>query len=141
MAAKAEQLPATYTSELQNTPVVPKLQTIAGKFEIFEPAVYPLQKATTTHPSRAGTHSQLHIHSSNKPKLSPRPVSWCPPLIPSTRGAIRLPSAKGLEKKKPFLACLFCRQRKIACKQLPFNSKDGTCRSVSSRRSICSPAR
>lgn len=38
------------------------------------------------------------------------------------------PTKKGGEQKKQALACLFCRERKIACGRPPANSPDQTCK-------------
>lgn len=51
------------------------------------------------------------------------------PLLKSTK--------KGGEQKKQALACLFCRERKIACGRPPANNPDQTCNQCSRRRIKC----
>lgn len=54
------------------------------------------------------------------------------PLVPSLE-----PEKKDPPPKKPALACLFCRKRKIACGPPPPNSKDKTCNQCVRRKQVC----
>ena len=44
------------------------------------------------------------------------------------QGVLKLPSTKRCARRKPVLACLFCRERKIACGAPPVGSADPTCK-------------
>ncbi|ETW75597.1 hypothetical protein HETIRDRAFT_144838 [Heterobasidion irregulare TC 32-1] len=45
--------------------------------------------------------------------------------------------AQDTKKKQPFLACFFCRGRKIACGPPPPESADRTCNQCARRQLIC----
>lgn len=54
-------------------------------------------------------------------------------LIPNQKagqGVLKLPSTKRSARRKPAIACLFCRERKIACGAPPVGSADTTCKYV-----------
>ena len=44
------------------------------------------------------------------------------------RGLLKVPSTKRSARRKPAIACLFCRERKIACGAPPIGSADTTCK-------------
>ncbi|KAH7928924.1 hypothetical protein BV22DRAFT_1030138 [Leucogyrophana mollusca] len=89
------------------------------------------------HPSHQ--HNQPHRGSSPSHGHRRRPGS---PFrrSPSPRGAMRispLPQNKRLIEKKPALACLFCRGRKIACGPPSPGNKDKTCNQCARRHLKC----
>ena len=45
------------------------------------------------------------------------------------QGELKLPTTKRA-RRKPAIACLFCRERKIACQAPPVGSADTTCKYV-----------
>ncbi|KAF8845231.1 hypothetical protein BDN67DRAFT_962203 [Paxillus ammoniavirescens] len=59
-------------------------------------------------------------------------TTWPIPDDPITKGA-----KKAGEQKKQALACLFCRERKIACGRPPAHSPDQTCNQCARRRIKC----
>jgi hypothetical protein len=50
------------------------------------------------------------------------------------QGVMKLPTTKRSARRKPAIACLFCRERKIACGAPPVGSADTTCKYV-----FCAP--
>lgn len=84
--------------------------------------------------SRRQTRSHPYLPHSSVPKHAIRPVGWPAsghrspsPRSASSRMSPSLPSKRQAEKKPP-LACLFCRGRKIACGPPVAGSKDKTCK-------------
>ena len=56
---------------------------------------------------------------------APAPALWAPN-PKAGQGVLKLPSTK--RRHKHAIACLFCRERKIACKAPPVGSADPTCK-------------
>ncbi|KAI0298404.1 hypothetical protein B0F90DRAFT_1734227 [Multifurca ochricompacta] len=53
------------------------------------------------------------------------------------QGVLKLPSTKRSARRKPAIACLFCRERKIACGAPPAGSADTTCNQCARRSRKC----
>ncbi|KAF8263099.1 hypothetical protein EI94DRAFT_1741860 [Lactarius quietus] len=53
------------------------------------------------------------------------------------QGVLKLPSTKRSARRKPAIACLFCRERKIACGAPPVGSADPTCNQCARRSRKC----
>ncbi|KAG0709156.1 hypothetical protein DFH29DRAFT_216740 [Suillus ampliporus] len=62
------------------------------------------------------------------------PATWPAPVEPLMKVST---SRKTGEQKKQALACLFCRERKIACGRPPAHSPDQTCNQCARRRMKC----
>ncbi|KAH9956349.1 hypothetical protein BC827DRAFT_1270998 [Russula dissimulans] len=63
-----------------------------------------------------------------------------PTLVPNPKagqGVLKLPSTKRSARRKPAIACLFCRERKIACGAPPVGSADTTCNQCARRSRKC----
>jgi len=61
-------------------------------------------------------------------------------LVPNPKagqGVLKLPSTKRSARRKPAIACLFCRERKIACGAPPVGSADTTCNQCARRSRKC----
>ncbi|PPQ83127.1 hypothetical protein CVT24_002469, partial [Panaeolus cyanescens] len=80
--------------------------------------------------SPPSSHYSPSISQPDASKASARAMSWSGPTRPASPRSMRLsplPLKRPLEKKPP-LACLFCRGRKIACgPPLPVNVNDALC--------------
>ena len=59
---------------------------------------------------------------------APAPVSSLAPNPKAGQSVLKLPSTKRSARHKPAIACLFCRERKIACGAPPVGSADPTCK-------------
>ncbi|KAG2341088.1 hypothetical protein BDR05DRAFT_965973 [Suillus weaverae] len=86
--------------------------------------------------------NQQHYHSPNETPAHPHGGRTGTPYqrSPSPRGALRIsppPHPKRSMDKKPALACLFCRGRKIACGPPVPGSKDRTCNQCARRHLKC----
>lgn len=86
--------------------------------------------------------NQQHYHSPNETSSHPHGGKTGSPYqrSPSPRGALRIspsPHPKRSMDKKPALACLFCRGRKIACGPPVPGSKDRTCNQCARRHLKC----
>ncbi|KAG1751289.1 uncharacterized protein EDB91DRAFT_598591 [Suillus paluster] len=86
--------------------------------------------------------SQQHYHSPNESSSHTHDRRTRSPYqrSPSPRGALRItppPHPKRSMDKKPALACLFCRGRKIACGPPVPGSKDRTCNQCARRHLKC----
>lgn len=66
--------------------------------------------------------------------ISSVPATWSAPVEPVMKVSA---SRKTGEQKKQALACLFCRERKIACGRPPAHSPDQTCNQCARRRMKC----
>ncbi|KAG2749113.1 hypothetical protein P692DRAFT_20732829 [Suillus brevipes Sb2] len=66
--------------------------------------------------------------------VSSVPATWSAPVEPVMKVSA---SRKTGEQKKQALACLFCRERKIACGRPPAHSPDQTCNQCARRRMKC----
>ncbi|KAG1869594.1 hypothetical protein F4604DRAFT_1774227 [Suillus subluteus] len=66
--------------------------------------------------------------------ISSLPATWSAPVEPVMKVSA---SRKTGEQKKQALACLFCRERKIACGRPPAHSPDQTCNQCARRRMKC----
>lgn len=93
----------------------------------------PVPSASLPQPTpHRQVHSDPHKHQ-HQHQHSIRPMGWSPRRSPSPHAmnvSVRLsplPSKRAVEKKPP-LACLFCRGRKIACGSPLPGSKDKTCK-------------
>jgi hypothetical protein len=56
-----------------------------------------------------------------------------PTLVPNPKagqGVLKLPSTKRGARRRPAIACLFYRERKIACGAPPVGSADTTCKYI-----------
>ncbi|KAI9447236.1 hypothetical protein F5148DRAFT_1344699 [Russula earlei] len=88
-------------------------------------------------PSDTGTPTSsvnLLENGSSASSLSP------PTLVPNPKagqGVLKLPSTKRSARRKPAIACLFCRERKIACGPPPVGSADTTCNQCARRSRKC----
>ncbi|KAH9171242.1 hypothetical protein EDB89DRAFT_1907107 [Lactarius sanguifluus] len=85
------------------------------------------------------------------PALAPNPKAGQGVLkLPSTKrsarrapspkagqGVLKLPLTKRSARRKPAIACLFCRERKIACGAPPMGSADPTCNQCARRSLKC----
>ena len=73
----------------------------------------------------------IHLVDAGTGSLSqaPAPASLAPN-PKAGQGVLKLPSTKRSARRKPVLACLFCRERKIACGAPPVGSADLTCKLV-----------
>lgn len=86
--------------------------------------------------------NQQHYHSPSETPSHPQGGRTGSPYqrSPSPRGALRIsppPHPKRSMDKKPALACLFCRGRKIACGPPVPGSKDKTCNQCARRHLKC----
>lgn len=86
--------------------------------------------------------SQQHFHSPNETQSRHHAGRTASPYqrSPSPRGGLRIspqPHPKRSMDKKPALACLFCRGRKIACGPPVPGSKDRTCNQCARRHLKC----
>ncbi|KAF8161059.1 hypothetical protein B0H34DRAFT_699263 [Crassisporium funariophilum] len=93
------------------------------------------------HGDQRHVRSLLHLPS-HANKVAIRGMSWpvsqCPPLgSPQSSMRISPPPSKQQPEKKPHLACLFCRGRKIACGSPSPGSNDKTCNQCQRRSLRC----
>ncbi|KAG9102277.1 hypothetical protein FS749_009617 [Ceratobasidium sp. UAMH 11750] len=84
--------------------------------------------------------------SSSSQQQQPAPLAQPQPIVPSQAHERTVPVASGSQggkkdssgaPKKPALACLFCRKRKIACGPPPPDSPDKTCNQCMRRKQEC----
>jgi len=84
--------------------------------------------------------SSIHLVDSGATSSSqaqaPAPVSLAPN-PKAGQGVLKLPSTKRSARRKPAIACLFCRERKIACGAPPVGSADPTCNQCARRSRKC----
>ncbi|KAF9245328.1 hypothetical protein BU15DRAFT_71078 [Melanogaster broomeanus] len=82
------------------------------------------------------SNKRIHLSSEELVRqegtVSSTSTTWSIPGDPVTKGA-----KKAGEQKKQALACLFCRERKIACGRPPAHSPDQTCNQCARRRIKC----
>ncbi|KAH7916615.1 hypothetical protein BJ138DRAFT_1139469 [Hygrophoropsis aurantiaca] len=98
------------------------------------PSPVSAQFILATHPSQHHSHritssSHGHTRQGSPLRRSPSPRGTLP-ISP-------LPQTKRLIEKKPALACLFCRGRKIACGPPSPGNKDKTCNQCARRHLKC----
>lgn len=112
-------------------PGVSESSDIAIKTESPE---HSARRQHTLHrPFRHRAHAHAHPHPHHHPSMVKHPVrssGWATRRSPSPRLSMRLSplQTKRQAEKKPPLACLFCRGRKIACGPPLPGSKDKTCK-------------
>ncbi|EGO00421.1 hypothetical protein SERLA73DRAFT_168168 [Serpula lacrymans var. lacrymans S7.3] len=85
------------------------------------------------HSHTGHSHSAAHRRRGGSPRRTRSPS----PRFAATMRLSPLPSSKRLLEKKPALACLFCRGRKIACGPPVPGSKDKTCNQCARRHLKC----
>ncbi|KAH9024531.1 hypothetical protein EDB84DRAFT_1506581 [Lactarius hengduanensis] len=78
--------------------------------------------------------SSIHLDmNAASPSQVPAPASALNPMT----GVLKLPSRNRSARHKARMACLFCRERKIACKAPPEGSADRTCNQCERRSRKC----
>ncbi|KAH9023339.1 hypothetical protein EDB85DRAFT_327538 [Lactarius pseudohatsudake] len=75
--------------------------------------------------------------STNGASSSQVPPPASAPNPKAGQGVLKLPSTKRSARRKPAIACLFCRERKIACGAPPVGSADPTCNQCARRSRKC----
>ena len=80
--------------------------------------------------SDTGTPTSSVNLMDNPPTSSSLPATTMVPNPKAGQGVLKLPSTKRSARRKPAIACLFCRERKIACGAPPVGSADTTCKYV-----------
>ncbi|KAN0141550.1 hypothetical protein V8E53_000012 [Lactarius tabidus] len=68
---------------------------------------------------------------------APAPAPSLAPNLKAGQGVLKLPSTKRSARRKPAIACLFCRERKIACGAPQGGSADPTCNQCARRSRKC----
>jgi hypothetical protein len=84
--------------------------------------------------------SSIHLVDSTgagSSSQAPAPASSLAPNPKAGQGVLKLPSTKRSARRKPAIACLFCRERKIACGAPPVGSADPTCNQCARRSRKC----
>jgi len=88
--------------------------------------------------SDAGTPtSAMHLLDSASSPSSVPQSTMVPNPTKAGQGVLKLPSTKRSARRKPAIACLFCRERKIACGAPPVGSADTTCNQCARRSRKC----
>jgi len=87
--------------------------------------------------SDTGTPTSSVNLMDNPPTSSSLPAPTLVPNPKAGQGVLKLPSTKRSARRKPAIACLFCRERKIACGAPPVGSADTTCNQCARRSRKC----
>ncbi|KAH9036355.1 hypothetical protein EDB85DRAFT_2143188 [Lactarius pseudohatsudake] len=119
--------PAMYMGHTSPPPFkrCPRL-AIPGQLAYSPGAHNPTPLSSSFSSSDIGTPtSSIHLDmNAASPSQVPAPASALNPMT----GVLKLPSRKRSARHKARMACLFCCERKIACKAPPEGSADGTCK-------------
>ncbi|KAH7339895.1 hypothetical protein B0J17DRAFT_378735 [Rhizoctonia solani] len=137
---------ASYQQELQAQQEL-KYQ-LSGQFEHLEANYRRHDGFATDQDHHHQNHSAHHRHTSSSSSSSdPHSHMLAPaPIVPSqaherapafTSASPEAEDKKESPTKKPALACLFCRKRKIACGPPPPDSTDRTCNQCLRRKQVC----
>ncbi|KEP51982.1 fungal Zn, 2-cys(6) binuclear cluster domain protein [Rhizoctonia solani 123E] len=112
---------------------------LSGQLEHFETnAVNNQEYAQHHHHHHHQHHHQHQSSSSNHPLATPVVPSQARERIPShVHTSPEVEEKKETPSKKPALACLFCRKRKIACGPPSPENPDRTCNQCARRRQTC----
>jgi len=119
------------------SPVVPSTQTPADTAPTLSPKTEPRTRSPTQivdqQRSRPTSAARISSHTESTPTHGPAwassqyPIGGAAAVRPAAMRLSPLPSMRQLERKPP-LACLFCRGRKIACGPPVPGSTDKTCK-------------
>ncbi|KAH8990847.1 hypothetical protein EDB92DRAFT_729603 [Lactarius akahatsu] len=115
----------------------PPSLAIPGQLAYSPGARNPTPLSSSFSSSDIGTPtSSIHLdtNAASSSQVAP-PVSA--PNPKAGQGVLKLPSTKRSARRKPAIACLFCRERKIACGAPPVGSADPTCNQCARRSRKC----
>ncbi|TFK44666.1 hypothetical protein BDQ12DRAFT_29583 [Crucibulum laeve] len=110
------------------------------KSESPEPSVsHPTSRHRHEESTRRGRSHSRHASRASGSKVSSRSTGWIPHRTPSPMRISPLPGHRrsSIHDKKPPLACLFCRGRKIACGPPAPGSDEKTCNQCQRRSLKC----
>ncbi|KAG2070165.1 hypothetical protein BDR04DRAFT_1054427 [Suillus decipiens] len=113
---------------LLRSPARPFRQSLSPDLPLSREEGRPAAHQANKRPHRS---EEIARHSQT---ISSVPATWSAPVEPVMKVSA---SRKTGEQKKQALACLFCRERKIACGRPPAHSPDQTCNQCARRRMKC----
>ncbi|KAG1907665.1 uncharacterized protein F5891DRAFT_208570 [Suillus fuscotomentosus] len=122
---------SSHSSESQGllrSPARPFRQSLSPDSLLLREEGRPAAHQANKRPHRS---EEITRHSQT---ISSVPATWSAPVEPVMKVSA---SRKTGEQKKQALACLFCRERKIACGRPPAHSPDQTCNQCARRRMKC----
>ncbi|KAH9053577.1 hypothetical protein EDB87DRAFT_208246 [Lactarius vividus] len=117
----------------------PPSLAIPGQLAYSPGARNPTPLSSSFSSSDIGTPtSSIHLDT-NTASSSQVPPPASAPNPKAGQGVLKLPSTKRSARRKPAIACLFCRERKIACGAPPVGSTDPTCNVHGAHASVNTP--
>lgn len=116
------------SQSLLRSPAGPFRQSLSPDLLLLREEGRPAAHQANKRPHRS---EEITRHSQT---VSSVPATWSAPVEPVMKVSA---SRKTGEQKKQALACLFCRERKIACGRPPAHSPDQTCNQCARRRMKC----
>ncbi|KAH9169380.1 hypothetical protein EDB89DRAFT_1481701 [Lactarius sanguifluus] len=117
----------------------PPSLAIPGQLAYSPGARNPTPLSSSFSSSDIGTPtSSIHLDT-NAASSSQVPPPASAPNPKAGQGVLKLPSTKRSARRKPAIACLFCRERKIACGAPPVGSADPTCNVHGAHASVNTP--